>query len=352
MIALTPESVGIALAAVATAICSATLTPIARRVAIGYGLIDRPNERSSHSAPTPRGGGIAIVLSVSLSLAVLVKLVDLPTGMFAALAGGGAAVAIIGFLDDCRPRAAWLRLLVHIAAALWALAWLGGVPPFAVGAHTLVLKWVAYPFGVLGIVWAINLFNFMDGIDAIAASEGAFVTGAATFLMVLCGITSDISAASLMIAAACMGFLLWNWPPARIFMGDVGSGYIGYAVAVLALAATREKPWGVWVWLTLGGVFFVDATVTLIRRLIRGERVYEAHRSHAYQWLTRRWGSHLRVSLTVLILNVLWLLPCATYAALHPAYALSATTVALGPLVVVALLAGSGRREAPQRNGQ
>jgi Fuc2NAc and GlcNAc transferase len=198
---------------------------------------------------------------------------------------------------------------------------------------------------VAGVTWVLNLFNFMDGIDGIAASEAVFVSTAALPLMALCGVSGEVSAACLMIAAACLGFLLWNWPPAKIFMGDVGSGYVGYVVAVLALAATRENPEALWVWLILGGVFFVDATVTLVRRAARGERIYDAHRSHGYQRLARRWGSHRRVTVAVMMLNLIWLLPCAFLATLQPDHAVAIVVAALVPLVALAIAAGSGRRE-------
>jgi Fuc2NAc and GlcNAc transferase len=144
--------------------------------------------------------------------------------------------------------------------------------------------------------------------------------------------------------AACGGFLLWNWPPAKIFMGDVGSGYIGYMVGVLALAAARASPDALWIWLILGGAFFIDATVTLARRAVRGERVHEAHRSHAYQWSARRWG-HKRVTVAVSLLNLVWLLPSALLAMRYPERAVLITVGTLAPLLVLALALGSGRRE-------
>jgi Fuc2NAc and GlcNAc transferase len=195
----------------------------------------------------------------------------------------------------------------------------------------------------------LNLFNFMDGIDAIAASEAAFVAAAGALLGVVSGSMPGVSAVALAFAATCCGFLVWNWPPARIFMGDVGSGYLGFVLSVLALAAARDNSAALWIWLILGGVFFVDATVTLVRRLVRREHLHQGHRSHGYQWLARRWGSHLRVTVAVLAVNVFWLLPCAAFAALHPSQAATATCVALAPLVVIALAAGSGRPESPDR---
>lgn len=316
-----------------SALASAWMTGLLRGYAVRAGIIDRPNARSSHSNPTPRGGGLAIVAISLVGIAVLYGLRMVPLGLFMALMGGGLSVALVGFLDDRRPVSARIRFAVHLAAAIWALAWLGGFP-------------LGNVLGVLGIVWVLNLFNFMDGIDGIAASEAIFVCCSAATLGVLAGATSAVPAVAAVIAATSCGFLLWNWPPAKIFMGDVGSGYLGYAIGVLAVAAGHESPTGMWVWLTLGGVFFVDATVTLVRRLIRGERVYEAHRSHAYQWMARTWGSHGRVTLTVTVLNIVWLLPWALLATLYREYALIATGAALIPLVALALAAGAGRAEA------
>ena len=214
-----------------------------------------------------------------------------------------------------------------------------------IGAHLVSFGWAGYVFGALGIVWAINLFNFMDGIDGIAASEAIFVALAGTLLSVPTAASTSVGLAALVLAATCGGFLLWNWPPAKIFLGDVGSGYLGYVIVVLAVAATRDNPIALWVWLILGGAFFVDATVTLLRRALRHERVQEAHRSHAYQWLARRWGSHGKVTLATLGLNLLWLFPCAAFAARHPPLAAPTVIFALTPLAILAIVTGAGKLE-------
>jgi Fuc2NAc and GlcNAc transferase len=197
--------------------------------------------------------------------------------------------------------------------------------------------------GALGVLWVLNLFNFMDGIDGLAASEATFIAWSGGALAAANSPANGAAAAAFIFGASCLGFLRWNWPPARIFMGDVGSGFAGYVIAVLALGTARENTVGLWIWLILGGAFFVDATVTLLRRLLRGERVYEAHRSHAYQWLARRWGSHGTVTLAVLTVNILWLLPCAVLASRAPRYAAMLVVVALAPLALLAVIAGSGR---------
>lgn len=328
----------------AVAVTAALLTGLLRRYAIRSGLLDRPNERSSHSIPTPRGGGLAIVVTSLVGLGVLCLFQLLPVRWFIALAGGGAAVAVVGFIDDRRTLSARIRLAVHLAAAVWALAWIGGLPPLRVGDQVVQLGWSGYVLGTLAIVWVLNLFNFMDGIDGIAASEAAFVTGAGGALVAAFADTGQALPAAL-VCAACMGFLVWNWPPAKIFMGDVGSGYTGFMIAMLALAAARAHPAAIWAWLILGGVFFVDATVTLARRSLRGDRVHEAHRSHAYQWLSRRWGAHLRVTLVVLLIDLVWLLPAAWLAMRYPSLAVWVLAGSLLPLIPLALLAGAGRAE-------
>jgi Fuc2NAc and GlcNAc transferase len=327
-----------------TLVTSAALTLLVRRFAFAHGILDVPNERSSHTTVTPRGGGLAIVVSATVAMTWLGLTGTMPLDLLMAMSGG-VFIALIGFLDDRFGLRTGMRFAVHVAAAAWAVFWLGGMPPVSLGSHLAQLGWPGHVLGVVGLVWTLNLFNFMDGIDGIAASEAVFIACAGALLSVPGDSGSAVSVVALAFAAACCGFLLWNWPPAKIFMGDVGSGYIGFVVGVLALAATRVDAHLLWVWLILAGAFFVDATVTLIRRLLRGDRVYQAHRSHAYQWLARKWSSHLRVTVAVWVVNLLWLLPCALMAKLYPPEAPLITVGALAPLVIVAVVLGSGRPE-------
>jgi Fuc2NAc and GlcNAc transferase len=336
--------VKIALVATGVFATAALLTWIVRRFALAHGVIDIPNARSSHALPTPRGGGLAIVSAASVGFVVLAWFEALDAALLMALLGGGLAVAAVGFFDDRRPLSPGIRLAVHVAAAIWALAWLGGLPPLCIGDETVSLGWLGHVLAVLGIVWTLNLFNFMDGIDGIAASQAVFMTAGAALLALVSGVSVS-PPGSLVFAAACAGFLLWNWPPAKIFMGDVGSGYLGYGIAVFAIAAARTAPAAVWVWLILGGTFVADTSVTLLRRLARNERLYEAHRSHAYQWLARRWGTHRRVTIAAVILNLIWILPCALMATTHPCYAIWISIGAFLPLVILATIVGAGRLE-------
>lgn len=339
-------STEIACIAAGVLLLSAWLTGRVRKAALARGVLDIPNERSSHHSAMPRGGGLAMVLAFTASLVVLAALGGQRSTVLIALAFGGAAVAAVGFVDDRRPVPPAWRLAVHIASAVWAVAWLGGLPALTVGNLIVPLSWIGYVLAVLSIVWTLNLFNFMDGIDGIAAAEAVFICGSAGILGLLHpAAAASVSALAVIFCAACLGFLGWNWPPAKIFMGDVGSGYLGFVIAVLAIAADHDDPAAPWPWLILGGVFFVDASVTLVHRALRGERVYEAHRTHAYQWLSRRWG-HRRVTVSVGLVNVLWLLPCAAFATIHPAWSIWVLIVAFVPLIGLAIAAGAGRAEA------
>jgi len=334
--------------AVACGVAAAALTAVVRSYALARGLLDIPNERSSHLAPTPNGGGVAIVLAVSGACTALWVGGGIDSRLLTALLGG-LAVAVVGFIDDRYRLTAASRLAIHLIAALWALAWLGGLPALRVGDAILSFGGASYAIGVLGIVWVLNLFNFMDGIDGLAAAEGISVTWGAALVAALSLRSDGVSPAAVMVGAATAGFLLWNWPPARIFMGDVGSGYLGYVIAVLAVAAARADPVALYVWFILGGLFWADATVTLLRRLFRGKAVYAAHRTHAYQWLARRWGQHRLVTLTATGINIGWLLPCAAFAELHPRWAWVCSVAALIPPLAAVVIAGAGRQEQALR---
>ena len=324
---------------------SALLTGLVRKLALSQGVLDVPNERSSHVVPTPRGGGVAIVIATTLGVFTLALRGGMDTRLLLAVAGGGLAVATVGYIDDRRSVSAGVRLAVHFIAALWALGCLGGLPPIRIGDHVLESGWAGNVLGALGIAWTINLFNFMDGIDGLAGSESLFIAWAGALLALVSGVSGAAPAVSTVFGAACLGFLLWNWPPAKIFMGDAGSGYLGYMVAVIAIAAGRDSQVAPLVTLIAGGAFFVDATLTMLRRLVRGERVHRPHRTHAYQWLARRWGSHRRVTLLALAVNVLWLLPCAWLATMYPSLAGWILLVAWAPIVGGVVAAGAGRPE-------
>jgi Fuc2NAc and GlcNAc transferase len=290
---------GLALAALALAWA---ITGLVRRYALARSVVDVPNHRSSHSEPTPRGGGLAIAIATLAGGGALAALGVVPRALALAFIGGGALIAAIGWLDDHRPVRAGVRLVVHLVAAVWAVGWIGAPRAIDLGVGSIPLGPFGALVGVLGIVWFTNLFNFMDGIDGLAGGEAVVVGLAAGALLLIRGATGPAGLA-LLIAGASAGFLVWNWAPARIFMGDVGSGLLGYLFAVLAIASDGAGAVPLLVWVLLCGAFVFDATVTLARRALRGERLQDAHRSHAYQRvLAVGWG-HARVSGSVLILD-------------------------------------------------
>lgn len=341
MIGVLPAAALLALVLIA----SCALTAGLRRYALARRVLDMPNARSSHAVPTPRGGGVAIVLSFMLALSVLAAPGGLDWPGYLALAGAGVAVAIVGFVDDHRHIAARWRLLAHFAAATWALGWLGGAPPLSVLGLEVAPGWLGFALAALFLVWLLNLYNFMDGIDGIASVEAITVCIGGALLYWISG-HAQLSWLPLLLAAAVAGFLIWNFPPARIFMGDAGSGFLGVVLGVMALQAGWVSAALFWAWAILLGVFVVDATVTLLRRLLRGERVYEAHRSHAYQYAARRYGRHLPVTVAVGCINLAWLLPLAIWVGSGGLDGAVGVLVAYAPLVVLALRLDAGKPES------
>jgi Fuc2NAc and GlcNAc transferase len=327
---------------------SFVLVGLARNVARRSGLVDVPNARSSHIAPTPRGGGIAIVI-VTLSVA-MIDLARHPdqhetlNGSLIWILGGGL-IAVTGALDDIRGLSVTSRIIAHATAAVFLLLVAGGLPQLP-GPHGPVdLGPLGWALGAAAIIWSINLFNFMDGIDGLAAAQAIFVFGSAALLLAYNGAISSSDAPILAVAAASAGFLVWNFPPAKIFLGDVGSGFLGFAVAAGAFLTAGHGQISLWTWLALNGSFVADATMTLTTRLLRGQCAYEAHRSHAYQRLSRRWKSQLAVVGTYAAINLAWCLPWAAATLRYPSVGPYMAIIVLVPLFLIAVAAGAGRDE-------
>jgi Fuc2NAc and GlcNAc transferase len=321
------------------------LTGWLRRYALRAELIDLAGDRSSHQLPTPRGGGAAIVLVTTFGLAALPFLFGLSWQVALGLSGGGAIVALVGWLDDHGHVRPAIRLAHHFAGAIWLTYWVGPFPLEGLPFWSPEWGIVARILSVFFIVWMINLYNFMDGIDGVAGGEAVAVTLAGAILLL--GSTGHAGAAivvlPLLLAAAVLGFLPWNWPPARIFMGDVSSGYLGFMLAAMAVVMGQVSAPLAFAWAILPGVFIADTTVTLARRLLRREKVYEAHRSHAYQRWTRRIGEHLPVTMAVLVTTWLWLFPMAYLIATGALGVLAGVGTAMLPLFFAAFALGAGR---------
>ena len=313
---------------------SFVLTGAMRRYAVAAQIIDIPNARSSHTRPTPRGGGVAIVASFTVLAACRLAAGAHAPGL-AAVLSGALLVAGVGYLDDRATLAARWRLLVHIAASAWVVFGLGGIAPLPVFGHAFDLGWAGLALAVLYLVSAINLYNFMDGIDGLASIEAITVAVGGALCWWLAA-ASPLVSIPLLFAGCVAGFLIWNYPPAKIFMGDAGSGFIGMSFGAFSLWSAAQAPSLIWCWLILLGCFSVDATTTLLRRVARGEKFYEAHRSHAYQYASRKHASHKAVSLALGAINVAWLLPVALLVATQRLDGLLGTVLAYTPLVYLA----------------
>jgi Fuc2NAc and GlcNAc transferase len=286
------------------------------RIAIAYaqgrGMLDAPGRRRSHSMPTPRGGGIGIVLGVVVGAPF--SLLFLPVSVGPAITGAFSlaviAVAAIGWLDDHGSLPIRPRLLIQLGATL--------LISLVLAAATSSMLWVI-PLLVAG-VWCINLHNFMDGIDGLAAQQAMFF-GAAYAALAWSAGSPAIAGAGLVVLGAATGFWCFNRSPAKIFMGDVGSATLGLIVFALSAMLWAFRTNLLWPVLIFSSAFAIDATLTLLVRMLRGARWYTPHREHLYQWLVRRGASHRKVALGYFGWNVLVCVPVAWIAFRWPAVA-------------------------------
>lgn len=261
-----------------------------------FGVLDRPNERSSHRRPVPRGGGIGFVLVIVVALAVLVAAGD--AAATAAVIGGLLLVGAISFADDLF-RLPWMvRLAVQAAAIGVALTALPTEPILAAGLPVILDRLLIG----LAWLWFLNLFNFMDGIDGLAASEAALIGIGVVLLAAIAPDAGLAATEAAVIAGAALGFLAFNWPPAKLFMGDVGSASLGFILGWLLIDLAAKGY--VAAALILPMVFVIDATTTVIARAIRRRPLWLAHRDHAYQAAVDRGLSHRAVVGLVVLADV------------------------------------------------
>jgi UDP-N-acetylmuramyl pentapeptide phosphotransferase/UDP-N-acetylglucosamine-1-phosphate transferase len=305
--------------------CSTTraLIPILHR----RNILDHPNERSSHHVSTPRGGGIAVIGSLLL-VWVLLAGAGLVTHGVIGVATGAALLAAISWVDDLQGLSPILRLLAQLAAVTIGIMtqdWAGALLGFAV----IGLLWL----------WWINLFNFMDGIDGIAGAEATSIAGG---LLLFASVGTGADASLAMLAAAvvgvALGFLVWNWSPARIFLGDVGSAPLGYLLGFLLVDLVMRGFWKVALILPL--YFLADATITLVRRLLRRERIWQAHREHFYQQAVRAGLRHAAVVERVIAANLV-LIGCSW--ASENGWGLASLALSAATVAILLAMLGRGR---------
>lgn len=336
-----------------TLLCNVLIVRHARQLR----LIDNPNHRSSHVIPTPSGGGIGLMLAGTLTGLFLVWPFTWRAGC--TVLALSFFLACLSLWDDLKPLPVLLRLGTQALMGAILLFVLGGIPETQRFMDAYVSRTLIYAFLLLVILWWMNLFNFMDGIDGLAGTQAVFMLLAGVVLLALS--RSEIRATPewlwmLCIVGATLGFLVSNWSPARIFMGDVGSIYLSFMILSLALLSIRNE-WiavspGLAMWAVLGALFVTDSTVTLLTRIVRGERWYEAHRSHVYQRLSRRLGGHRIVTLLFLAVNIVWLLPLAAACVFIPRWSWGWMCLAYLPLVATAIWLGAGQAERDDLTGR
>ena len=315
-----------------------------------FGLLDTPVARSAHVAPKPLGGGAALAAPYFLCVIWFVASAAISESALAYL--GCLFIVVLGFSDDRWQLSSKVRLPVQFIVSVAAVRAIG-VDSVDFGFFSLSEPLTLSLLAVLSLVWLCNLTNFMDGIDGIAASQ--LLVTSLSCVVLLAGLDAAagesgehdvVLTLSVVLAASAAGFLLWNWSPASLFMGDAGSGFIGFALGLLALESLVTQRMSVWSWVLLLGVFIADTAVTLLYRLIRGERWYEGHSQHAYQILSRRLNSHPRVVGGVILINICWLLPLAWVAGILPHYGVLFATIGLAPLLLGCYRLGAGRADA------
>ena len=275
-------------------ILSFSLTYLIKNYAIKKSLVAEVNDRSSHTIPTPHGGGIAIAVSWFLGISYLHYLNDIDSSLYFALMVG-IIISVVSYFDDLFELSAKVRLITQALVALLGLYFLGGLEEINLFIISIENKFITSLFAFFTIIWFINLYNFLDGIDGYAGSEAVFL-GIAGFL--LFG-----GSHFLVLVFAVLGFLVWNWHKAKIFMGDVGSTLLGYNIAIFTIYYSNIESSNLWIWIILFGVFWFDATLTLFRRYKNSEKLSQAHKKHAYQRLTQSGFSHDKVVILSILIN-------------------------------------------------
>ena len=316
-----------ALSIMLTFVCSALFCGVYLRLALRWKIMDVPNERSSHQHPTPRGGGLPLMLAFFLGVALVFGPSVFWSSQYSAALQGTLFLTLLGLVDDnwtlsARPRFFAYGLCSVLVAA--ALLRIDGAAP-----GLLLIFCTAF-----AILWALNLYNFMDGVDGLAATQCFVACCGAALLAWSNDGGAEYSSFCLLLGFSHLGFLIWNWPAARLFMGDAGSIPTGFLMAALAVVGAVQGNLDFACWFILLAVFITDASWTLCWRVVSRQKFTQAHRSHAYQRLSRHWGSHQSVVILLIVINGLWLFPLAWCTALWPQYTPIFVTLAYLPLLL------------------
>lgn len=314
-------------------------TGLWRVVLVRNAVLDHANARSSHTGSIPRAGG-AVFCVLTLACAVASIVMDWGNPRVATiLILGGGLVAVVGFIDDVKPLPAVVRFLSHAIAAVVLVVGLSPLPEAIAGIPVAIPAWIIQVLLALAVMWSINLWNFMDGIDGLAGSQAMIVLAGLT---IVAGCFSSHGLLPAVMTGLVGGFLVWNLSPRRLFMGDAGSGFLGFAVLLMIAVLWTRGDLPIWSGILAAAMMWVDATVTLVRRTLRGQRPWVAHRSHVYQHLAQGNWSHRQVAGAYAAIQVVVLCPLAVVAIYWPWTGPWLTGVVIMVLVPIALSLGGG----------
>lgn len=370
-----PSTITVLILAAVTFLVSYLLTEAVIRIAPKVGLICRPSDRSSHVTDMPHGGGVGFVVPLLIVATLFFYLGYMPQYFWLVIVGCGGLVFIVGLWDDMADVPILLRLFVQFACVVVGVWLLDIIYPAGEDGLIIEIGVFGFCFSVIALIWWVNLFNFMDGIDGLAGAEAIFIGLSAILMLwlkqwispfeILQG-ENAIELLLFFLSVATLGFLAHNWAPARVFMGDAGSTFLGFSLGMIALSSIVLGVLPISVWLILGAVFFVDATFTLFWRMLAGERWYEAHKSHAYQhaislmsnaertfsnrYIKSLFGSegrtsHESVCLLILAINIFWLLPLSCVAVVFSGLEYLVVLLAWAPIVWIVYRLGAGKDE-------
>jgi Fuc2NAc and GlcNAc transferase len=303
-----------------------------RKIAINNKIFAIKNHRTLHSFSIPKGGGIVFSILFVISIFFILWNWQLADEIVWIVGVGGLVATLFGFLDDIINIRARVKLIVQLLLSGWTVYWL-------YVSNLLLLDWVPIFVIIIALlffmVWMMNAYNFMDGVDGMAASGAIFSSSTLALMLFLTNSSSELIPVFILIATTVSGFIVFNWPPATIFMGDAGSIFLGYIFGSLLLVTVLNGELSIWSWLTVFGYFFADTTVTQIARVVLVKQWYLAHRSHAYQNLARVTNSHLKVTGGVTLYNLVWVLPLILWSALQPEMGMITATLSIAPAMAI-----------------
>lgn len=299
------SSLNISLLVLLACFSTILLTYLVKKLASRYRIVNEPSERGLHSTSTPRAGGLAIIIVWYIGITFFYIKGVIDDNLYPALMSG-AILAVVGLVDDIVEVKPITRLIIQFIVAILAFYFLGGLrKPITFGIDILTVPFIVYPITIVGMVWFINLFNFMDGADGFASIEAILVG------LVLYIFTGSLEL--LLLASSVLGFLYWNWPKAKIFMGDVGSTQIGFILVVLGIHYHNTLDFSIFNWMMITAPFWFDASLTLFRRWQNREQLSRPHRKHAYQRFVLAGNSHEKLDIALIVVNVIIFLLILVY---------------------------------------